>query len=200
MSLVTLTSGGLDSTLVAVLAKEDGIEQFPLFIDYGQICRDQELEACIRVFSRLGLPNPEVMNLAGFGKLIPSGLTDRGMRTNEDAFLPGRNLLFLLAGCAYAYKTKSNGVAIGFLSEQSHIFPDQTIEFLKSTQALITFAMGYSVKIVAPLMDFTKRDVILLAKEKGIDETYSCHAGTIPPCGKCVSCQERIQASRLKEV
>ncbi len=131
MSLVILTSGGLDSTLVAVLAKEDGIEQFPLFIDYGQICRDQELEACIRVFSRLGLPNPEVMNLAGFGKLIPSGLTDRGMRINEDAFLPGRNLLFLLAGCAYAYKTKSSGVAIGFLSEQSHIFPDQTIEFYR---------------------------------------------------------------------
>ena len=62
MSLVTLASGGLDSSLVAVLARENGIEQFPLFIDYGQICRDQELEACIRVFSRLGLPKPEVMD------------------------------------------------------------------------------------------------------------------------------------------
>ena len=58
MSLVTLTSGGLDSTLVAVLAKEDGIEQFPLFIDYGQICRDQELEACIRVFFQTRFAKP----------------------------------------------------------------------------------------------------------------------------------------------
>jgi 7-cyano-7-deazaguanine synthase len=32
MSIVILVSGGLDSTLVAKLAHEEGIELFPLFI------------------------------------------------------------------------------------------------------------------------------------------------------------------------
>ncbi len=200
MSLVTLTSGGLDSTLMAVLVKEEGITQFPLFIDYGQLCMKQEWEACVLMFTKLELPRPAVMNLAGFGQLIPSGLTSRNMRVNEDAFLPGRNLLFLLAGCAYAYETNSNAVAIGLLSEATHIFPDQTSEFVKNTEALIRLAMGYQIKIVTPLMNFTKRDVLRLAKEKGIDQTYSCHAGTNPPCGVCVSCQERIRAALLKEV
>jgi len=194
MSLVTLVSGGLDSTLMAIMAQEEGLAQFPLFIDYGQICRNQEWNACLTVHSKFGLPRPVMMNLRGFGQLIPSGLTKHGMRVNEDAFLPGRNLLFLLAGCAYAYKTKSNAVAIGLLSEESHLFPDQTSGFVKSTEALIDLAMGYDIRIITPLMSFTKHDVLEMAKKKGIDGTYSCHAGTIPPCGVCVSCQEAKRA------
>ena len=35
MSIVVLASGGLDSTLISVMAEEEGVETFPLFIDYG---------------------------------------------------------------------------------------------------------------------------------------------------------------------
>lgn len=194
MSLVTLVSGGVDSTLMAVLAKEEGIPQFPLFIDYGQLCRDREWNACIAVHSRLGLPPPVMMNLKGYGEVIPSGLTNQALRINEDAFLPGRNLLFLIASCAYACKTNSNAVAIGLLSEETHLFPDQTSRFIELTEALIRLAMDRPIKIVAPLMAFSKADVLELARRKGIEGTYSCHAGTSPPCGQCVSCQEIINA------
>lgn len=194
MCLVTLVSGGLDSTLMAVMAEEERVTQFPVFVDYGQICVEEEWNACLTIHSRFSLPRPIMMNLRGFGELIPSGLTDRNMRVNEDVFLPGRNLLFLLAGCAYAYKTRSNAVAIGLLSEESHLFPDQTIKFIEGAQSLINLAMGSDIKIITPLINFTKRDVLELSKIKGIEGTYSCHAGTIPPCGVCVSCQEIIKA------
>ena len=46
MSIVTLVSGGLDSTLVALLARDEGLEQYPLFVDYGQRAKDKELSAC----------------------------------------------------------------------------------------------------------------------------------------------------------
>jgi 7-cyano-7-deazaguanine synthase len=108
MSLVTLVSGGLDSTLMAVLAKEESIQQFPLFIDYGQICKYREWSACKSVHLKLGLPPPVKMNLKGYGELVPSGLTNSLMRVYEDAFLPGRNLLFLLAGFAYASFPRSD--------------------------------------------------------------------------------------------
>ena len=196
MSLVTLVSGGLDSTLMAVLAEEEGIRQFPLFIDYGQICKEQELKACLAVHETLGLPSPVIMNVSGFGNLISSGLTDRKKRVNEDAFLPGRNLLFLLAGCAYAYQNNCSAVAIALLLEDSCIFPDQTSEFINKTQELITLAMGRDIRIIAPLMQFSKADVLKLAKKKGIRGTYSCHAGTEKPCGICVSCMERNNASK----
>ena len=194
MSIVTLVSGGLDSTLMSVLAKEEGISLLPLFIDYGQICVDQEWKACVEVHKRLELPSPVRMNLSGFGQLIPSGLTNRQLRINEDAFLPGRNLLFLLAGCAYAYSANAEAVSIGLLSEEISLFPDQTSAFIEKTQDTVSLAMGRSIKIIAPLMSFYKQDVIALAKEKGIEGTYSCHAGTFPPCGSCISCQQYSQS------
>ncbi|NKC17170.1 MAG: hypothetical protein GKR94_34730 [Gammaproteobacteria bacterium] len=50
--------------------------------------------------------------------------------------------------------------------------------------------MGESIKIVTPLRDFYKSDVVSLAKEKGIYDSYSCHAGKALPCGVCISCLE----------
>jgi 7-cyano-7-deazaguanine synthase len=198
VSLVTLVSGGVDSTLMALMVKEEGIQQFPLFIDYGQICKEQELKACLAVHENLGLPTPVVMDISGFGSLISSGLTDRTKRVNEDAFLPGRNLLFLLAGSAYAYQNNCAGVAIALLSEDACIFPDQTSTFISETQELIFLAMGRDIKIIAPLMQFSKADVIKLAKAKHIMGTYSCHAGTEKPCGVCISCMERKNSITTK--
>jgi 7-cyano-7-deazaguanine synthase len=82
-------------------------------------------------------------------------------------------------------------VAIALLSEDACIFPDQTSEFVNRTQELISLAMGRDIRIIAPLMQFSKADVLKMAEKKGISGTYSCHAGTERPCGICVSCVER---------
>ena len=168
MAVITLVSGGLDSTLMALLAKEEGIQQYPLFIDYGQKAKERELTACNTEFARLSLPAPVVMDLAGFGNLIPSGLTSPERDVNEDAFLPGRNSLFLLAGSSYACAVNASAVAIGLLSEDTHLFPDQTANFLEKAQSLIEAAYDLQITIVAPLMQLSKSEVIHIAASKGI--------------------------------
>lgn len=190
MSIVTLVSGGLDSTLMAILAQEEKIEQFPLFIDYGQINKKKELTSCLNNFQRYGLPTPKIMRIDGYGALVSSGLTDRNKRVFEDAFLPCRNLIFLTIGAAYAYQCNANAVAIGLLDEAFSLFPDQTVDFIKDTEVLISKSLSYSIRIVTPLMSFSKAEVVRIAKLKGIDQTYSCHAGTEEPCGICVACRE----------
>jgi 7-cyano-7-deazaguanine synthase len=192
MSMVTLVSGGLDSTLMSVLAKEERIKLFPLFVDYGQLCIEREWEACIYVHKRFGLPSPTRMDLAGYGKTIPSGLTSKYLRVNEDAFLPGRNLLFLLAACSYAYSKNANAIAIGFLSEETRIFPDQTKDFIEKAQSTINVALERDIRIIIPLMNLNKHDVLAMAKKKGIEGTYSCHSGTLPTCGTCIACRQYI--------
>ncbi len=195
MSLVTLVSGGLDSTLMAIFAKEEGIKQYPLFIDYGQICKKQELRSCLSVHKKYGLPDPEIMDLNGYGKLISSGITDSKYHIHNEAFLPGRNLLFLLAACSYAYQKNSSAVAIGLLNEENAIFPDQTKNFVTNSERLIKKTIGRDIKVLTPLMTFTKKDVIEMAKKKNLVGTYSCHAGLKQPCGVCVSCIEFINAT-----
>lgn len=192
MSIVTLVSGGLDSTVMALLTKEEGLTQFPLFIDFGQLGRDRELQACRTNFIKHELPEPHVASLGGYGALLPSGITDPNKHILEDAFLPCRNLIFLTVGAAYAFQCGASTLAIGLLDEAYHLFPDQTRKFLTDTEALLTQSLGRSITLVAPLMSFSKADVLKLAKAMGVSNTYSCHAGTEKPCGVCIACREYI--------
>lgn len=190
MSIVTLVSGGLDSTVMALLAKEEGLTQFPLFVNYGQLNQEKELSACLFNFQRFGLPTPKVMQLGGYGAVVSSGLTDTHKHISEDAFLPCRNLLFLTVGAAYAHQCGAGAVAIGLLDEAFSLFPDQTKTFVADVEALISKSLGCYVRILTPLMSFSKAEVVSIAKAKAISGTYSCHAGTDIPCGVCVACRE----------
>ncbi|MDE0014799.1 MAG: 7-cyano-7-deazaguanine synthase [Candidatus Poribacteria bacterium] len=116
------------------------------------------------------------------------------MRINEDAFLPGRNLLFLLAGAAHAYRVQANSVAIGLLDPANRLFPDQTKEFLEGAERAIETTMGKRIKVLAPLINFSKTDILFMASERGIEQTYSCHSGTDQPCGVCIACLEITKA------
>ncbi|HBH78894.1 MAG TPA: 7-cyano-7-deazaguanine synthase [Nitrospira sp.] len=192
MSIVTLVSGGLDSTVMAVLAQEEGLTQFPLFIDYGQLGRDKEFQACQMNFKRYGLPEPKVAALNGYGSLLSSGLTDSKKHIYKEAFLPCRNLMFLTVGAAYAFQCGATAVGIGLLDEAFSLFPDQTKSFLADAEALLSKALGKSIRVITPLITFSKADVLKIAKAKSITQTYSCHAGTDSPCGQCVACREYI--------
>jgi 7-cyano-7-deazaguanine synthase len=182
---------------MSILAYEEGIHHFPLFVDYGQLAAKKEWEACQSLFTKLRLPKPVKMNLQGFGRLIPSGLTNKSKAINEDAFLPGRNILLLLVGSSYAYQTKSNGVAIGLLAEDYALFPDQTSRFVEKTEEFLSEFMNYNTKILAPLSKLHKQDVLNIAKSKEITGTYSCHSGQAEPCGACISCLEVQSVNEL---
>ena len=188
--LVNMASGGLDSTLVGVLAGEEGADIFPLFIDYGQRAAAREWCACQRVHKQLDLPKPTRVDLSGFGNLIQSGLTNSALDIRQDAFTPGRNFLFLLIGSAYAYQIGASMVSIGLLSEQFSLFPDQRSNFVEQAERAIALALNYKIQIVTPLSKFSKTDVVYLATKKKISGTYSCHAGGGRNCGKCISCLE----------
>lgn len=190
MSFVNLVSGGLDSTLIGVMAKEDGIEHYPLFIDYGQRAAAKEWETCLTVHKALELPEPTRMDLSGFGRVIVSGLTSDRLHIKDQAFTPGRNLMFLLMGSAYAHQRGVPAVAIGLLSERFSLFPDQRSLFLAQAETVIETAMGRNIKILAPLIEIGKADVVRLAEVKGVTGTYSCHAGSQEPCGQCIACLE----------
>lgn len=196
MGIVTLVSGGIDSTLMSLMAQEEDIALFPLFVDYGQLGAAKEWEVCKRLHEKHNLPGVTRMDVSGFGKTIPSGITNSHLRINEDAFLPGRNLLFVLAGAAHAFKVQVNNVAIGLLDPTEHLFPDQTREFVQACEGMMETAMGKRIRVLTPLIEFSKSDVLAMARARGLSDTYSCHAGGDTPCGICVACVEIANAKK----
>ena len=196
MAVVTLVSGGIDSLVMCKLLENDGQEIMPIFIDYGQLAHKKEWGSCKKVFHMSDLPVPEKIDLSGYGKSIRSGITDNSMDICTDAFLPGRNLIFLVVAASYAFQKEIKNVAIGLLSEKTHLFSDQTEEFLVNANFAINSALGDYITILTPLINFGKNDVIELAKRLNlpIEHTYSCHSGNNSYCGKCIACREIIDS------
>ena len=191
MKIVVLTSGGIDSALMISMLTKEGHEILPMHINYGHLAEEKEWECCKKICNKYSL-EPFRMDISGFGKL-PSGLTNRELDVYEKAFLPTRNLTFITMGAAYAYSKSCDVVAIGLLSNP--IFPDQTKDFVEKAQISISTALGSPIHILTPLIDLDKRDILKLAEDFGLSKiTYFCHAGGDIPCGKCISCRERIAA------
>jgi 7-cyano-7-deazaguanine synthase len=193
LRIVVLVSGGIDSSVILQQLREKGHTVLPLFVDYGQLASQREWSALEKICTYLKLI-PEKIDVHDFGRIVPSGLTSQEIDIQKEAFTPTRNLLFLTLGAAYGYKQGAYVIATGILANP--IFPDQTKDFLAMTEQTLSIALGVKITILAPLISMDKFDSIMLARKNGlpIDLTYSCHAGTEKPCGKCISCRERLAA------
>lgn len=184
-----LASGGLDSTVCLKLFQRQGLRALPVFINYGQRNFHYEFGALTENCQVHQFHPPQVFDFESFGKNIRTGLTSEDKHVVDDAFTPNRNLMFLTIAASVAYDRGCTALGLGFLTKESAIFPDQSDEFLESTERVLSLSLGTKMRIVAPLRDFTKGDVIRIAKEIGVDRHYSCHAGGVP-CGRCIACLE----------
>lgn len=178
------------------LIEKQGDNVLPLFIDYGQLSAEKEWKACQKLLTICGFSVPEKIVVKDFGRAIPSGLTNIEKDIHDDAFLPGRNALFLTIASSYAFSKNASTVAIGILTEKHHIFPDQTDEFIVNMNFAMNSALGKNMMLLTPLINFEKKDIIKLAEKYSIplDETYSCHSGKDKYCKKCVACREIISS------
>lgn len=190
MRAVVLASGGLDSTLLTCLASEEGYDVFPLFVDYGQLAANTELNHCRAAMDKNEIRSPVVADLRGFGELVPSGLTNADLHVVDQAFTPGRNSLFLLSAASYAATIGAKTIMIGLLDEKFHLFPDQTEDYLEKAENFLSLAVGQPISLKAPLMAFSKQEVIAMSEAMDIGQTYSCHVGSEVPCGVCIACKE----------
>jgi 7-cyano-7-deazaguanine synthase len=187
--VVCLSSGGLDSTVCLKLFQRDGLRALPVFINYGQRNIAFEFESLEQNCRDHQFHRPVVVDLSGYGAIIRTGLTSADKDVYHDAFTPNRNLLFLTAASGIAHDRGCNKIALGFLTAESAIFPDQTDRFLAMAEDMISESLGVSMSIHAPLRDLSKREVVTLAREIGVVRYYSCHSGGTP-CGHCIACLE----------
>ena len=196
MSVVPLVSGGIDSLVMCKLLEKQGQKLYPIFINYGQLSLNNEWESCKKVFELSNLTSPEYINIQGYGNFFKSGITDKNKKIFDEAFLPGRNLIFLIIAGSYSYQNDINTISIGLLSEQNHLFPDQTEEFIVNTNFALNSAYGRDFTIITPLINFTKSEVIEIAKkyELPLEKTYSCHSGEMKYCEECIACKEIISS------
>ena len=180
--VVHLLSGGLDSTVLLYDLLWNGYDVLEcLFVDYGQ-AQIQEQEWAEYHAKWHGVP---------FRKLVLPELSD-GL-----VVVPMRNAIFL--GCAVnrAVALGADWVTFGANEDDAVTFPDCRKEFVGTFNRLIE-ASGYRVRVLPPFMMMSKKQVVELGKELGVEmgRTWTCYAGGASPCGECLACKTRTEAEQ----
>lgn len=180
--VLALVSGGADSAYNVLKAKEEGYYVIGLFVDYGQKALRAEREV-VNEWQDIGLID-ELHRVFGV-KMLEDG----GGLTNEDAFVPFRNVKLLIEAGEFLYKskTKVDKILFGYSSKYDEgVFIDNSRDFHSIMSKMISEIIGYEVKIESYAEDKNKYEVVKELIDKGIRYS-SCWNGN--NCGKCLQCK-----------
>ena len=193
---LVLHSGGLDSTVCLLLAKEQGLSVISTGIDYGQH-QAIEMDYAAKQCERLAIPR-KVLSIHWDKPdlTIPLGRSIEEMRSSvSPAFLPGRNAIFLALAAAEAVTMSASQIWIGVNSVDYSGYPDCRPEFVDAFQVMLEKAIPEAPRIVAPLLTLTKPQIAAEGLRLGLQpgETWSCYQpvaapGGQRPCGSCDAC------------
>lgn len=200
---ICLLSGGLDSATCVYDARRKGFEVIGLTIDYGQR-HDRELASASAFARLLKIQHYQVaFDMPWRG----SSLTDKSVLLHDakdvqhiskripNTYVPARNSIFLSLAASCAEASGAEAIFIGANAVDYSGYPDCRPLYLKTFEDLIkkgtkAGAEGRKIKIYAPLLRLSKKQIILKALKLGvpIEKTWSCYRGGKNPCGSCDSC------------
>ena len=218
-SALVLFSGGQDSTtcLAWALARFERVEC--VGFDDGQR-HVAELEARPRILARLKADFPQMRARLGEDHLLPldllktiggSALTDdmkieMGAEGLPTSFVPGRNILFLIAAAALGYRRGIADLVGGMCETDFSGYPDCRNQTIEATARALSLGLDRAVKVHTPLMWIDKAATWRLAEELGgeklvqliLEETVTCYEGERSQrhdwgygCGTCPACELR---------
>ena len=202
---VVLVSGGLDSTTVLAIARNEGYACYSMSFDYGQRHRS-ELVAAERTAKALGSITHKVINL-DLRSIGGSALTDDTIDVPEEetggipiTYVPARNTVFLSIALGWAEVLGADDIFIGVNAVDFSGYPDCRPDYIAAYEVMANLATragaeGNKLKIRTPLIDLSKAEIIKLGIALGVDYslTVSCYQANEAgeACGKCDSCRLR---------
>ncbi len=198
--VAVLLSGGLDSAVLTAHAAQSGLVQ-PVYVSSGLAWESGE----VRVVSRLLGSVPFGRNVLPLARITVDASdlypethwARRGEppaydTSDEDVYLPGRNILLLSKAGVFCALRGIHRLAIGPLA--GNPFPDATPEFFSSMARTLSLGLAHPLTIETPLVSMHKEDVIRLGASLGVrlELTLSCMKPSGGRhCGLCSKCRER---------
>ncbi|MFJ1749958.1 7-cyano-7-deazaguanine synthase QueC [Streptomyces sp. NPDC088116] len=210
---IVLLSGGLDSTTVLAIAKDQGYTPYALSFRYGQR-HSVELEAAKRVVEAQGAARHVIadIDLRVFGGSALTSDIDVPKHDSLDdteeggvpiTYVPARNTIFLSFALAYAETVNASDIFTGVTAVDYSGYPDCRPEYIEAYAKMANLATRAGVegmqklKIHSPLMEMSKADIVREGLRLGVD--YSITSSCYDPdeqgraCGHCETCLLRLK-------
>lgn len=208
MKLLSVFSGGMDSTTVIPFARDIQSHDVTHAINftYGSKHNDREQKAVDALAAHYGLTLVKCRldfiaehfksDLLKTGGDIPEGhYADPSMKRTV---VPFRNGIMLSIAAGLAESLDMDGILLGNHVGDHAIYPDCREDFTRPMAEAILNGTYKGIKLVTPFGDRTKTQI---AKAGGAlhvpyELTYSCYKGGEVHCGVCGTCFERKEAFR----
>jgi len=206
---VVILSGGMDSTLCAYIAKQQGFDIIAVHFNYGQRTENKELISFRKICDDLNVNQKYEIDIPFFTQIGASALTDinidiptTGLQEGVPVtYVPFRNGIFLSIASAIAEKHDAQALFIGVVQEDSSGYPDCTNDFISKMQLAINQGTKDTTKlnIVTPLVDLSKEEIVTQALKLNVPlkHTWSCYKNEEKACGVCDSCRLRLKGFAL---
>lgn len=194
--ILILFSGGADSRVLLELALFMKKVPYCLLVDYEQLHREELGFAKKQLESK----NIEYQVVKIEGLNLSSALTGDGEQGRfgspeeiSNWYVPSRNLMFISVAASVSENLGIKTIWYGAdASDYENRFPDCVQEWLGRVNKVLEINGSYPIKLVAPLLGFSKEDVLSLLKLFGVedDEYFSGYGDLLL---KKLSSQERIE-------
>jgi 7-cyano-7-deazaguanine synthase len=207
MSKIVLSfSGGMDSSVLLYLAQKSGYSHIhTLSFDYGQRhirelnCIEKQIdnlnwlhERCLHlqnINSNLQITNKiidvsYIKDVANKSSLTNHNISNPNIKemagdAQPVSYVPFRNMMFLSIACAYAETMECDTVWYGAAQADSLAgYWDCSTEFLPYINNLISLNRKTKIKIEAPLLNMSKKDIVVKGVEMGVNfaDTWTCYS------------------------
>lgn len=208
---ILLLSGGLDSVVSLAFLKDTYSDILSLTFNYGQKSFLAEKEASEKIAKFYNIKH-EVIDLDWLSKISTSALnTDNDVpnlaksdlnsiavtqNSAKSVWVPNRNGLFVNIAACYAESFGYDSIIIGANKEEAATFKDNSIDFINAINNSLKNSTNSTVKLVAPLVELSKIDIIKKAIELNVpfEFIHSCYISNEKHCGKCESCLRLLRA------
>jgi len=194
-------SGGLDSTVMMHKLRKERFAPIPCYVNYGQKTADVEIQHLKRLFSDVRVIDFDLSAcIKGWATeedntFVPIDGTEKDL-----LFIPGRNIFILLRLCVMGYYEDIHYLALGN-TVIDIVCGDCMPPFVNAFENALTLGMStaereYPVKILSPLENMTKADIVKYAVDRGVslEDTWSCYDTQDKHCGVCWNCLDRKEA------
>ena len=194
-----LLSGGIDSATLLAKLKSEGYQITALSFHYGQkhsvelnYAKELANKYEVKEHLILDIPNESFSGSALVNKTInPTKFNDyKNLPTEEvNSYVPFRNIIFLSFALSIAESRNIHEIFIAVNKEDAINYWDCSVEFIEKMN--IISKMNTSISIESSFINLSKKEVVLLGKNLGVDfnQTISCYQPIDGvECGSCLSC------------
>ena len=122
-----------------------------------------------------------------------AGITDASAKA---VWVPNRNGVMLNIAGSFAESRECDYLIVGFNGEEAGTFPDNSLAYVQAMDRAFSYSTQNGVKIMAPLIELGKTEIVRRALEAKapLEYSWSCYHGREIPCGECESCVRRARA------